>query len=109
MMKKEVYSSLIKADFYANKFKRKIPIPCWDYIQIYLQTLRKVERFSMDNDNITFFQRIRLLFYKYKLKQISIKLGISIEPGCFGGGLTLYHYGSIVVNGSCSAGEFCTL
>lgn len=102
------YNELIEMDAYANKFKRTIPLPHWDYIQMFLRTLRCVEKYS--NERSTHgLKRLLGGYYKYKLKNLSIKLGFTIAPGCFGGGLTLYHYGSIVVNETCRAGDFCTL
>lgn len=43
------------------------------------------------------------------LKCVGIVLGISIPPGVFGRGLSIPHYGSIVVNDKVLAGNFCRI
>lgn len=45
----------------------------------------------------------------YSLRKLSYKLGIQIPPGCFGKGLQIYHYGSIIVNQSAKIGENATI
>lgn len=44
--------------------------------------------------------KIQKLLVKFILRQYSVKTGISIPPYTFQGGLTLYHWGSIIVNES---------
>jgi serine O-acetyltransferase len=43
------------------------------------------------------------------LKLVGMFLGISVPPGTFAGGLSLPHYGSIVVNDKVKAGRFCRI
>ena len=38
-----------------------------------------------------------------------MKTGICIAPNVFGKGLGLFHYGTIIVNGSCRFGENCVI
>lgn len=40
------YNEHIRMNEYANKFKRCVPVPHWDYIQMFLVTLRCVEQYS---------------------------------------------------------------
>lgn len=47
------------------------------------------------------------LLMRVSLKRQSVRLGISIPPGCFGPGLSVPHYGSVVVNEKVRAGAFC--
>ncbi len=49
------------------------------------------------------------LYYKWRFKRQSIKLGFSIPCNVFGPGLAIAHYGTIVVNGSTRVGSFCRL
>ncbi|PHV65368.1 serine acetyltransferase [Williamsia muralis] len=43
------------------------------------------------------------------LKLIGMFLGISIPPGTFDGGLSIPHYGSVIVNDKVRAGRFCRI
>lgn len=38
-----------------------------------------------------------------------MKLGFTIEPNCFGPGLSIPHYGTIIVNPNARIGSFCRL
>lgn len=49
------------------------------------------------------------LFYRWKMKTQSIKLGFSIPCNVFGPGLAIAHYGTIVVNGGTRVGAYCRL
>ena len=40
---------------------------------------------------------------------VSVKTGITIPPGTCKEGLTLYHYGSIVLNEACRIGKNCCI
>lgn len=54
----------------------------------------------------------RSLFYllsKVRFKQLSIKLGFSIPINVFGPGLSIAHYGTIIVNGHARVGANCRL
>ncbi|PBC51101.1 hypothetical protein CJ179_10060 [Rhodococcus sp. ACS1] len=43
------------------------------------------------------------------LKVVGIITGISIPPGVFGPGLSIPHYGSVIVNNKVRAGRFCRI
>lgn len=101
MNKKEI----LECDRIANGFKRKIPIPFWDYNWIYLKRMRAVEFHEGKNG----YHKIAYIFSKFLLQQISVKTGIQIPAGTFGTGLTLYHWGSIVVNDTVIGGAFVTI
>ena len=49
------------------------------------------------------------LFVHWRLSRISLKTGISIPAGVCGKGLTLRHYGSIVVNSAARIGCNCCI
>ena len=49
--------------------------------------------------------RLLRLIQAWRLKQLGMKLGFSIPRGVFGPGLSLAHYGSIVVNGDARVGR----
>ena len=49
------------------------------------------------------------VYYRRKLKKQSIKLGFSIPLNVFGPGLSIAHYGTIIVNGQARVGANCRL
>lgn len=49
------------------------------------------------------------MYYYRKYLSISLKTGISIPKNTCDRGLTLYHYGSIVVNAACQIGKNCCI
>ncbi len=53
----------------------------------------------------------KLLYYfiKYRFRKISLKLGFSIPENVFGPGLTIPHYGTIVVNARAKIGANCRI
>lgn len=79
------------------------PRPFSDYTWKYLICLRKLEYFKNTN------KKILALYYKVKHSRMSAKLGIDIQPNCFGKGLGLYHYGSIIVNSNARFGDYCVI
>lgn len=48
-------------------------------------------------------------FYKIRLHKLGVKLGYSIHCNCFGPGLSIPHYGTIVVNSAARIGANCRL
>lgn len=48
------------------------------------------------------YHRLRLMHYAYKT-------GFQIHPNTCGSGLTIWHWGSIIVNPKCRIGKNCTL
>lgn len=49
------------------------------------------------------------LFHKIRLHNLGIKLGFSIPENCFGYGLSIAHYGTIVVNPNVRVGSDCRI
>ena len=49
------------------------------------------------------------LFYERRKNSLGAKLGIEIGPNCFGKGLSIWHYGCIIVNADARIGENCIL
>lgn len=50
-----------------------------------------------------------LLFYYYRFKTLSYRLGFTIHKNCFGPGLCIKHYGSIVVSPHSRIGRNCII
>ena len=53
----------------------------------------------------------RLIYYFFRLflKRRSLRTGITISPGVFGPGLSVPHYGSVIVNSTARVGAFCRI
>lgn len=76
------------------------------YIQLYLRYMRRCEYYSKKAG------LINKLIYKYSaynLNRYSYKTGLSIYPAEIGEGLTIFHHGSIVINGKVRIGKNCCI
>lgn len=67
----------------------------------YLEYLKNAEGVTL--------RLIRIRYAMYKFNKISIKLGYTIYPNCFGTGLKIGHYGGIIVNENCKIGKNCSI
>ena len=80
------------------------------YIWLYIYYLRHTEysllRYQKRKSIYAFLLKI---YYLYKLRKISYITGFQIPPFTCGKGLTIYHMGSIIINGKVRIGENCTL
>lgn len=48
-------------------------------------------------------------YHKIRFHRLSVRLGFTISPNVFGPGLSIPHYGTIVVHGNVKAGRNCRL
>lgn len=69
--------------------------------------LRKCE--YLRNCKKNYFSKVLLSFYKLKCRNKRIKLGIQIPFNVFGPGLSIAHFGTIVVNDRCKIGKNCRI
>ena len=74
-----------------------------DYIMIFLSSMRHVSYYSQKRGGV--FK----LFWLVRFKRLSVRLGFSIGPNAFGYGLVIPHYGTIVIGGSNSIGNYAVL
>ena len=74
------------------------------YIRKYLKLLRKEERYTFDKPC-----RFLAYYYKARKNRLGAKLGFIISAGCFGEGLKLEHFGSVIVNPKSRIGKNCTI
>lgn len=100
-MDRITYKENLEKDRIANGINRKFPIIFYDYNWIYLRLMRRYEYLD-EKEGI--LNKIKKLLVKLRLRQYSVKTGISIPPHTFQGGLTLYHWGSVIVNESVRGG-----
>lgn len=69
--------------------------------------LRKVEYYqNCKNSGIS---KIYYFYLRYQFKKLSIKLGFTIPPNVFGPGLSIAHYGTIVINSATKVGANCRI
>lgn len=82
------------------------PLSDQSKIWAYIRTMRKVE-FLLNRNCI--LSRFFAAFYLHKLRALSRITGFQIRPNCIGKGLTIWHWGTIIINGRTRIGDFCTL
>lgn len=78
-------------------------------IHSYEVCLRKLEYYENVGRKHSLFGKLLWLYYKIKHRRKGLKLGFSIAPNCFGPGLSIAHYGNIVVNSNARIGANCRL
>lgn len=69
--------------------------------------MRKTEYYK--NCSKTIIQKIYSKWLQYRYYKMRIKLGFSIPLNVFGPGLSIAHYGTIVVNGNAKVGKNCRI
>lgn len=72
----------------------------------YQRHLRLVEFLQGHNSSLARVLRIPV---RFRLQRLSVRTGISVPPGVFGPGLSIAHYGSIVVNSKAKVGRYCRI
>lgn len=78
-----------------------------DSIFFFQRLLRKTE--YVNNCRSGLIGKLHLVWLKYRLRSLSIKLGLSIPINVFGPGLSIAHYGTIVVNVNARVGNNCRI
>ncbi len=105
-----------KADLYDYLNRDKIALRCKDLshprmgrdeIWRFEILLRYMEYYTNNKKGI--INNILYLYYKFKFHRMSVKLGFSIPVNVFGKGLSIAHYGSLVVNSNAKIGNNCRI
>ncbi|MEK5382449.1 serine acetyltransferase [Niallia sp. FSL W8-0635] len=104
---KSDYKKYLMADKKALNIKSRFPRPIVDDIWRFERILRKLEYYL--NCKKGFFNKIYILYIKYRFHKISKSLGFDIPVNVFGPGLSIAHRGTIVVNGKARVGKNCRL
>lgn len=91
----------IKSRFLSN------PIDDQYYIWKYIYVLRHVEYYT--NNNRKGINILLKIFYLWRLRKLSYKTGLQIPPNTCDKGITIWHWGSIILNGNVRIGKNCTL
>lgn len=87
---------------------RKRPKLFGDYIWKFEILLRKTEYYHNVSKKCKFL-KIPYLFKKFRFARYSLKLGFSIPLNVFEEGLSIAHYGNIVVNAAAKVGKNCRI
>ncbi|MBO4760982.1 MAG: serine acetyltransferase [Bacteroidales bacterium] len=87
-----------------EKFLEWLIRPEGYYIRRYLKFLRKEEKYLFDKPCC-----LLAYWYKARKNRLGARLGFIISAGCFGEGLRLEHFGSVIVNPKSRIGKNCTI
>lgn len=105
---KQDLKEYLSCDQYAlHQERRRRPRIGRDEIWRFEILLRKAEYYTNARKNL--IDKILYVIYKTRFHHISVKLGFSIPMNVFGKGLSIAHYGSIVVNSNAKIGEYCRI
>ena len=88
--------------------KQKRPRILIDKIWKYEILLRKYE-YYLNTSKSSIVKKILKNIYKLRFILLGDKLTIKLEPNVFGAGLSIAHYGSIIVNPNCKVGKNCRI
>lgn len=105
---KEAYQYYLEQDKIALGRKRnKRPQLFGDEIWKFEILLRKVE--YDENCRHGLAAKFVGKYHKFRFHRLSVRLGMTIPSNVFGPGLSIPHYGTIVVHGNARAGKNCRL
>lgn len=83
------------------------PISEQKYIWLYIKALRHVEYYQNAPNGI--INKVLMLFWLRILRKYSHITGFQIPPHTCGKGLTIWHWGPIIINPATKIGDNCTL
>lgn len=111
---KEDYFFYLKADRIANSRSKKQGFVNWlnnktfpDEIQNFQKTLRKLE-YSINCEK-GFLAKLDRFFIRLRFIKLSYKLGFSIPVNVCGPGLSIAHFGNIIINKGTQIGANCRI
>lgn len=83
------------------------PISDQSKIWAYIYTLRKCEYYH--NQSNLIIRTLGSLLFCHKLRKLSRVTGFQIPPNTIGKGLTIWHWGPIIISDDARIGDYCTL
>lgn len=95
-----------KLNFKKPSFLKRLLYP--GKISTFQETLRKAEYYN-NTANKSIINRFLSLYYKRLYSKRALQLGFTIPLNTFGPGLSIAHYGTIVVNGAARIGANCRI
>lgn len=100
--KQDLHHYLERDRISLNK-RRKRPRIVGDEVWVFQVLLRK-EEYHTNVKN-----KIRAAIYKVRRHRLGVRLGFSVPINVFGPGLSIAHYGTLVINKDCRIGENCRI
>lgn len=101
------YREILRTDLAAHGLNKWTLLSTFRRPEVYYQRLmRRVEYLSTARGVPA---RVLIVFAKFRLQRLSVRTGLSFPPGVAGAGLSIAHYGSIVVNSKAKIGRFCRI
>lgn len=82
------------------------PVSDQKYIWKYIKAMRYAEYYINKYHS---YKTPMALYYLHKLRKFGRITGIQIHPNSVGKGLTIWHFGSIIINANARLGERCVL
>ncbi len=104
---KEEYEFYLEADRIALGCKKNLEDILFNDIWRFEKSLRKLEYYLNCKKSIIW--KPYILYLKYRWYSIGKSLGFFIPPNVFGPGLSIAHYGTIIVNSKVRVGENCRI
>lgn len=104
---KEDYKEYLRCDQIALGKKYKKPKLVGDEIWRFQIMMRKAEYYK--NCSKSILGKIYSKWLQYRYYKMRLKLGFSIPLNVFGPGLSIAHYGTIVINGNAKVGKNCRI
>lgn len=105
---REDYRRFLRADLRAHGIVRRRPLDVARRPELRFQRrLRRVE--YLESCARGPLGKLALLLARVRLRRLSIRLGFVVPRHVFGPGLSIAHYGSIVVNGRALVGRNCRI
>ncbi len=103
-LKRDRIALEISNDSITSKIKNLFfPNPIWKFQRL----MRKLEYYT--NCKNKGLNKLYILYLRYRYRSISVKLNFSIPINVFGPGLSLVHYGTIIINHSTKIGANCRM
>ncbi|MCO4542852.1 serine acetyltransferase [Streptococcus infantarius subsp. infantarius] len=78
----------------------------WIYINKYLKFLRQEEKYYKKSN---WYYKLLEIYYSRKKNILGSKLGFLVPPNSIGENVTIWHHGSIIINGDAQIGNGCIL
>ncbi len=104
---KEDYEFYLEADKIALGIKKDLKNILFNDVWRFEKILRKLEYYL--NCKNSLFWKLYILYLKYRWYSLGKNLGFLIPPNVFGPGLSIAHYGTIIVNPNVRVGENCRI
>lgn len=94
--------------FYSYSLKKRLKLffiqDHWILIRKYLFLLRRCEYFASGKSIVS---KLCMYWYECRKNKLGNKLGFYISPNTLGSNVTIWHHGSLIINGDAKIGKNC--